>query len=189
MSDGPHRSLPMRPGWKRVAEFSDNMAFSSGEIAKAVVPALVQDLRHEVKPVVLDEAYRLFRRHESSLFKDSLPEQLQHLRRNAGSGLEKSLLDHAMVVAERGISGRDGFAEAVKNTLVERAARGARQVEEHYCRKSAALRGQQVRERIERAIHDANLGEVSHRILNFDGTSVENRLSKQSGLDDGVQLK
>lgn len=189
MSDGPHRSLPMRPGWRRVAEFSDNMAFSPADIAKAVVPALVQDLKQEVQPVVLDEAYRLFRLHESSLFKDSLPEQLQRLRRNAGSGLEKSLLDHAMVMAERGISGRDGFAEAVKNTLVERAARGARQVEEHYCRKSSVVQGQQVRDRIERAIHDANLGDISHRILNSDSLPVGNRFAKQSGLEDGVQLK
>lgn len=27
MSDGPHRSLPMRPDWKKLAEYADNKNF------------------------------------------------------------------------------------------------------------------------------------------------------------------
>ncbi len=32
MSDGPHRSLPMRPGWKRVAERAYNPNFDPVQI-------------------------------------------------------------------------------------------------------------------------------------------------------------
>ena len=40
MSDGPHRSLPMRRGWKHVAERGDKPAFTTEDIAEAIVPAL-----------------------------------------------------------------------------------------------------------------------------------------------------
>ena len=36
MSDGPFKSLPMSPRWKKVAEFADNSAASRNDIFLAV---------------------------------------------------------------------------------------------------------------------------------------------------------
>ena len=49
MSDGPHRSLPMRQGWKRVAERGANDNFTTEQIAAAIVPALEQDWHADVE--------------------------------------------------------------------------------------------------------------------------------------------
>ena len=48
MSDGPHRSLPMRPQWKRLAERAHNQAFSVEEAGDAIVDAVSQDWTKEM---------------------------------------------------------------------------------------------------------------------------------------------
>jgi hypothetical protein len=35
MSDGPHKSLGMRPGWKRFAKRSDKAAYERDQVAEA----------------------------------------------------------------------------------------------------------------------------------------------------------
>ena len=50
MSDGPHRSLPMKKGWQHVAERADNRAFGADEISTAMIPALERDCRDEMNP-------------------------------------------------------------------------------------------------------------------------------------------
>src|SRR4051794_20255814 len=132
MSDGPHRSLTMSSGWKRVAERGDKRAFTADEISRAIVPALEQDCHTEMQPGFIDRVYKAFRDHESSLFKEGLAQQLETLRDTAGSGIGRSVLDFSIMVAERGGSGRRGMEDALKTALTDRAAKGARQVEEHY---------------------------------------------------------
>lgn len=53
MSDGPHRSLPMRRAWKKVAERAANPACAPEEIGNALIPALAQDWNDDV-PTTLD---------------------------------------------------------------------------------------------------------------------------------------
>ena len=48
MSDGPHRSLPMRPAWKKLAERADKAAFSAEEVRDALPAALAEDWRKEI---------------------------------------------------------------------------------------------------------------------------------------------
>ena len=50
MSDGPHRSLPMRPRWKKVAEYAGNEAFPLEDICDAIVVAVEWDWRKDVSP-------------------------------------------------------------------------------------------------------------------------------------------
>src|SRR5208283_2272328 len=97
----------------------------------------------------------IFKDHESLLFKDRMAPQLDGLRETAGQGMGRIVLEHAIEAAERGKTGNDGLEEAMTNALTDRAARGNRQVEEHYCRKSTAPRAQKVRERIEEGIRTA----------------------------------
>jgi hypothetical protein len=48
MSDGPHRSLKMRPGWKKVAKFADMRAATPDEVGHAVAAAFSDDWRADV---------------------------------------------------------------------------------------------------------------------------------------------
>lgn len=187
MSDGPHRSLPMSSGWKRVAEWGDKRAFTADEISRAIVPALAQDCRREMQPGFIDHVYKAFRDHESSLFKEGLAQQLETLRDIAGSAIGRSVLDFSIMVAERGGTGRRGMEDALKSALTDRAAKGARQVEEHYYRETNAPRAQRVRQRIEKGIRGADLGGLAREILKVDPPSPRPAL-RQEGLDDGVTL-
>jgi len=189
MSDGPHRSLPMRSGWRRVAERGDKRAFAADEISRAIIPALKQDCRSELQPGFIDHVYKAFRDHESSLFKDGLSQQLEGLRNMAGSGIGRVVLDHAILVAERGGTGRRGMEDALRNGLNDRAAKGARQVEEHYWRESNSPRAQRVRERIEEGIRGADIGALARQIMGVDQSSPAARTPlRQEGLDDGVRF-
>src|ERR1035437_5709208 len=109
MSDGPHRSLPMRRSWKRVAERSDKRAFDSEEISDAIIVALEQDCRREMPAPFLDAAWHIFSDPEPSLFAVQVSPQLETLRQGAGPGIGRSLLEQAILVAERGKAGIDGL--------------------------------------------------------------------------------
>jgi hypothetical protein len=188
MSDGPHRSLPMPRGWKRLAECGDNRAFAPDEICKAIIPALEQDCHNEIAPAFLDPFRSVFLDQESFLFKDQMGPQLEALRANAGCGIGRLILEHAIQTAERGGTGMEGLVEATTNALTDRAARGARQVEEHYCRKSSAPRAQKVRARIEEAIGGAAIKGLARQVLKIDQRPSSSRTLRQRGLDDGVRL-
>jgi hypothetical protein len=188
MSDGPHKSLPMRPRWKNVAECGDNHSFASEEISRAIIPALEQDCSSEISPGLLNSIRNLFLEQDTSLFKHSITPQLDALRSTAGCGMGRALLDHAIQTAEKGGTGIEGLVKATTNALVDRAARGARQVEEHYCRKSSSTRAQRVRNRIEQGVNSAPIGGLARQVLKLDSRPFSARSLKQKGLDDGVKL-
>jgi hypothetical protein len=183
MSDGPHRSLPMRPGWKRVAECGDNHAFAPEEVSNAIIPALEQDCRAEMTPEFLDAFCDLY----GSLFKDQLGPELEALRGAAGCGIGRIVLDHAIQMSANGETGPEAPVQALANALTDRAARGARQVEEHYCRESNEVRAQNVRARIEQGVGGADVDGLARRVLKRDSGSSAPPV-KQQGLDDGVRL-
>jgi hypothetical protein len=178
----------MRRGWQRVAECGDNRAFAPEEVTAAIIPALEEDCRAELPSEFLENLCRVYRDQEVSLFKDELAARLEALRAIAGYGIGRVILDHAIQLSERGETGLDGGAvKAVIAALTDRAARGARQVEEHYCRRSTEPRALRVRARIEDAIDNARSGieGFARRTLKLDfGPSAAVR--KNRGLDDGV---
>jgi hypothetical protein len=186
MSDGPHRSLPMRRGWKRLAEFADNQTFERDEIRDAVVPALERDCRGEMSRDFLDLC-RACDDQQNSLFRnDTRP--LESLRPAAGSGMGRVVLDYAIQAAARGEAGENISEKAMTQTLVDRAARGARQVEEHYYRKSTKTRATKVRERIEQGIGRADIGGLARKVLKAESEKSAGAPAKRQGLDEGVKL-
>jgi hypothetical protein len=188
MSDGPHRSLPMRRGWKRVAEWADNQAFESEQVCHAIIPALEEDWRGEVGEEFIGGLRRACVDQESLLFKrDALP-ALEALRDIAGSGIGRVALDYAIRAAATGSTGLDIAESAMKDALKDRAARCLRQVEEHYCRESSMTRGNTVRGRIERAINSADIGGAARRLFSPETKNAAAQSLKREGLDDGVKL-
>ena len=191
MSDGPHRSLPMPPGWKRVAERGDKCSFSPEEVKKAIIPALQRDCRQELRPEFLGLLIRLCGDQESSLFKEELATRLESLKGAAQSEFERTVVGFAAGMSSKGSIGNNLDVKALATALTDRAARGARQVEEHYYRKSTVARAHNVRARIEQAIGDATkeIADVARRQLNGDRAGPAPRSSlRQQGLDDGVPI-
>ncbi len=178
----------MRPGWKRVAECGDKAAFATEEISGAIVSALQRDCHTDMIEGRIDGIFRVLRDGESSLFKDQVVPQLENLKETAGSGIGRIVLDHAIKIATQGVFGKEGMVEAVKNALKDRAAKGARQVEEHYCRESTRPRANKVRMRIEQGISGADLKGLARQILRIDPRPSSRPASRKKGLDDGVKL-
>jgi hypothetical protein len=176
----------MRKGWKRVAESADNQAFGTDEIRDAILPALEEDCRGEISPEFFGSLRRVCADQETLLFKTDVAPSLEALRNAAGAGLARAVLNYALQQAARGNSAKDIPESALKDALMDRAARGARQVEEHYCRESTTPRANRVRARIEQAIGSADIEDVARRIL--DPSNSETQAPKRKGLDDGVKL-
>src|ERR1700730_3766531 len=118
MSDGPHRSLPMRRGWKRVAESADNHAFGTDEIRDAILPALEEDCRGEISPEFFSSLRRVCADQEASLFKNDVAPSLEALRNAAGAGLARVVLNYALQQAARGNIAKDIPESALKGALM-----------------------------------------------------------------------
>src|ERR1700687_206779 len=186
MSDGPHRSLPMRKGWKRVAQSADNDAFGTDEIRDAILPALEEDCRGEISPEFFSSLRRVCADQEASLFKNDVAPSLEGLRNAAGAGLARAVLHYALQHAANGNSAKDIPESSLKDALMDRAARGARQVEEHYCRESTTPRANRVRDRIALPIGTLDVHGGVRRILDPESKS-EAQAPRRKGLDDGVK--
>jgi len=187
MSDGPHRSLPMRRPWKSVAECADNVAFEIDEVREVILPALENDCRREVRREFLDSLCGLCVDQEAMLFKSDMRPPLEGLRRTANMGLERQILDYAIHVAASGSSGHGVAERALALALKDRGASGIKQVEEHYLRKSSAKRAHNVRDRMEKAVSGADIDRVACGLVNGKQHAAP-KPSKRQGLDDGVKL-
>jgi len=188
MSDGPHRSLPMRQGWRRVAERGANANFTTEQIAAAIEPALEQDCRAEIDSGFLDDIRALIDTQDGSLFKEDIRPHLEDLRAKAGSGIGRVFLDNVVQLSESGQAEFDALARAMTAALEDHAARCARQVEEHYLRKSTTPRAQDTRARIEQSIRLTPMETLARQILKMETRSAPRPALRLERLDDGVRL-
>ena len=188
MTDGPHRSLPMRTGWKKVAERADNPAFEAQQVADMLAQAVERDFRAEVSDQVLTSLLEMFDDAQGDLFPDQRACDFDYLRRlAAGFALGELLVNCANHASDEGRWGEEGLLHATKNALYERGLRGTRQVEEHYCRRSDSSRASTVRARMEEGMELVSLDESARRVLRIDSGPIRPSV-KQKGLDDGVRL-
>lgn len=81
MSDGPHKSLPMRPGWKKFAERAAFAAFDCDQVAELAVPALEDDWNDEVAPHIDALRNVLFDERQGRLLGQQNTAELEQLKR------------------------------------------------------------------------------------------------------------
>lgn len=186
MSDGPHKTLPMKRAWKRVAERADNRAFSVEQVTAAIAPALEQDCRADIDPQFIRDIRAALDDSNGYLFKVDVKSLMDRFRSEAASGMDRAILDNVCAISSEDAAGIDILLKAVEGVVGDRAARNARQVEEHYLRRSSTSRAGHVRDKLEEAIANTNIGEIAARVLN--GTQTSHAPLKQSRLDDGVEL-
>ena len=190
MSDGPHRSLNMHPRWKAVAKCADTAAFTAEEVAQAIPPALAQDWNKEINTNLIKRMQEIFREGlQKTFFAEDKTDRLEALRKEAaGMPLGNRFIDNAIYASRQGLNGLEALYEAVKHTLYERVLSGIRQIEEHYCRESNTRRAANVRARMESGIAGDQINKLASDLLSPRSGKKSHRLSKQTGLDDGVQL-
>ena len=95
MSDGPHRSLPMRPAWKKAAERADKPAYSAQAVREAISQAVESDWRAEVSDSCVRNLSEIFGDRQLPLLKDSRAAQFAAIRRSleGAGGLGGVLVD------------------------------------------------------------------------------------------------
>jgi len=189
MSDGPHKTLQMRPGWRRFAKFADNVACTLDEVASAAGPALGQDWHNEVPESVAACICEVLGDGQQTLFNDQKLHQLQALKpRTAGREFGELFVECATQIAMSGDSGPDAVVDAAANALSIWAARHARHVEEHYLRESNARRALNVRSRLESAFGSISYAGLARQLLKMDAAPAPRSVPKMTGLDEGVRL-
>jgi hypothetical protein len=188
MSDGPHKSLPMRPAWRRVAALAANPNSAPDEIRSAVRPALRHDW-HQGLPAQLVRDVGQILCDPPPLFSDDTIRRLESLRRSTPpNGLGDLLLDCATERAISRAGGREALVAAVVQALAVWASRCGYQIEEHILRKSPTPTSENIRARIEEGMSGAPFAELARELIDREPGSASRDPLKQEDLDDGVPL-
>lgn len=189
MSDGPHRSLPLRKAWKEVAKRGDQRIYATEQIEEAATVALASDFRNEVSWSLIDSLKGVFNGRDNSLGLTEIAlQQLNDIRGlAAGSVFGTNAISCSATLIHEGRFGLDAFHEAIGLAAKMRGFANARSVEEHYLRESNQRRADHVSSRLYGAI--CNLSE-SHlgSLLTDSGSPAVRPLRKMKSLDEGVPL-
>lgn len=191
MSDGPHKSLGMRKGWNKFAERADKPVYEQDQVAEALHAALAGDWRAERCDKFVDEIRKAIGddgQKQKQLFEKDKKSKLDALKKLTGAGyrLRRMLLDNAQLALESG-STADTILEATKNTILDGAGRGIRDVEEHWRRKTTERRTARVRDRLENCVTPQAIDSIARKLLKMD-SAVSPAPVKRDGLDEGVRL-
>jgi len=188
MSDGPHRSLPLKRGWKHVAERADRDAFDADEISSAIVPALESDCRDESIGELARTIREVVEEQDQRLIKDNVQERIEALRPTAGFEIGQKFIDNVVPISADRVPKLLDLVNAMTAALADRAAKCGRSVEEHFLRNSTAPRARNARERIEQGIAGADLDALARKIMKIEPCGPKRSTLKRDGLDDGVRL-
>jgi hypothetical protein len=187
MSDGPHRSLPMRPAWRGLSARADNQNHTRDEVADALMRAVRSDFRNEVSPAHVTALRRIFDRDGNALgMREIALAQLKEAAPLAsGSVFGSKLQEWASLAASEGKLTRAAFEEAVRKAALESTYGGIRQASEHYVRKSTDRRADRLEGRLRDAAAHLKAATLGARLLAPVGAR---RSIRRAGLDEGVAI-
>jgi hypothetical protein len=189
MSDGPHKSLPMKPKWRSVAERAYNSAFGIDEISTAILPALARDCHDEMSPRFIEGLRGLCERDETLLFTSDVSERVEELRPEAGNGIGRRVLEHFERFAAKESVTVNTAVKAIECAGAERMAKSNRQIEEHTLRKVNVSRANDVRSRLEQATATTPLTSLARQVLKLDDIGTARSSAKRDGLEEGPGIK
>jgi len=189
MSDGPHRSLPLGRRWKKVAECLDNGSVPIEEVCARVDAALLSDFR-AVPEIVLAALRRvLCDPDQGSLFAASNAE-IENLRvLTDGSPLGSLIVDCAIGAVLSGKVGEAALASTLSDASQEWMDRHCRGMDEHYQRKTGAVRASEFKSRVGEMQNSHSLPQVTHRLVAGGKAMIIKAPQKRTGLDQGVSLR
>ncbi|WP_156917476.1 hypothetical protein [Salinarimonas rosea] len=186
MSDGPHRSLPMKRHWRDLAERAAKAAYAADEVREAVPLALRKDARK----LPLEQLRAIFGGgDQASLFPNERIEQLEAARQGCrGSGLGNAIIDAGIEAVRDGHFGDAAYGKALANAFADYTRSEFRSVEEHYLREAGAKSARFVRSRLDAARSQCDFGALASEFLAPARPARSLRLPKQTGLDEGPPL-
>lgn len=187
MSDGPHRTLPMRKHWRDLAERAAKAAHSPEEVREALPRALKRDLMEAQLESI---RHILGGQDQETLFADERVEQLDGLRRSCrGSAVANIAIDCAIDALSQGLTGDAALQAALENACDERARSGFRSVEEHYQREANARSAKYVRDRMDAARQQCDFRAIASEIVSSGKPKRDSsQLPQHTGLDEGPKL-
>lgn len=190
MSDGPYKTLPMKPKWKAAAKAAYLKAYEPSDVIEALETASVADYRSEVSSAFEAAiAKALIAPRQSHFFENVQLSKLNTLQALCTSPMEASLLDNARQAIVDGLSGNEALRQAKRCALTERLLSASRQIEEHMFREASDGRARLVRSRLGEAIRRVDLPSIESRTSRASVQTARNHKPvRHNGLDEGVSL-
>ncbi|MEO9338867.1 hypothetical protein ABFT80_15725 [Mesorhizobium sp. SB112] len=186
MSDGPHKSLPMRRHWRDLAERAAKAAYSAHEVCEALPHALQKDLREAPLTAIRD----ILSGGQGSLFTHDEVERLEAVRQaSTRSAASNVVIDCAIQAVSDGLTGDAAYRAALESACEERVRSGFRSVEEHYHREANVHSARYVRDRLDAACKQCDFKTIASGFMSA-GKPPHGavRLPRHTGLDDGPNL-
>lgn len=187
MSDGPHRSLPLRRPWKILAERAAREAYSVNEVGEAVAHALKKEF---LEAPLGDICNILDGKGQTNLFIDNRIDMLEQLRDTCrGSAASNALIDCAVDAVNAGLTGKSAQIIVLKDAMAGYLLSANRSIEEHYLRKASNKDANFVRDRLDAAYQHCNFTRIANDMLTSRGrpSAVQN-LPRNLGIDAGPPL-
>ena len=187
MSDGPHRSLPLRRHWKTLAERAAREAYPVYEVGEALGHALKKEF---LEAPLADICQILDGKGQVSLFSDNRIDKLEELRMTCrGSAADNTLIDCAVDAVNGGMTGKDARITVLKDALAGYSFSVNRSIEEHYLREAGNGDAAFVRGRLGAAYQHCNFDTIAGEMLaGWGGASTTMSLSRNLGIDVGPPL-
>lgn len=188
MSDGPHKSLPMRNGWRKLAERGANTNFDADEIGAAVPDAIGGDWVEEGCDHAVRELRQILDNRQGSLFSEEREDRIETLKDVSaqGSPFRRMIIESVIQASESNPDPPTALRAGVESALAQRLLRGSLQVEEHYLRRGDAA-ASTIRARIAEGITKMPPASLADHFLSRGSTSLPHS-EKRDGLDDGPRL-
>lgn len=189
MSDGPYRSLPMSPKWKRAAKCAYLPSFSIREVSEALQQATERDCHTEFSASLVRRVTALIiGPDEPGLFHDLPMTDLNALHRDCASTMEHGLVNNAIDALQEGMRGEAALQWAAEASVKDRLLARGRQIEEHMYREASDHQARSTRSRLEEAHSGVDVSGVARMLLRAPDAPARTTTVVYSGLDDGVPL-
>lgn len=189
MSDGPYKSLPMKPRWRHAAKCVYKEAFSQYEIVESVTRASHADWRAEVRQALVASVTGIVAPvGQQALFADQVLSDLAVLRGGCKSPLEASFVRNVTDAVATGRTGGDAVQFAAEEALSDRLLCNYRQVEEHVRRDDSIRNAEFVRVRFEAAHDQIDLRALARAALRTGEPLARRSRAQFSDLEAGVTL-
>jgi hypothetical protein len=182
MSDGPHKSLPLRPHWRTFAQRAAKAAYALDEVQETLAYAIKRDvLQAPIKNIreIMDS---------DTLFSSIRIEKLEALRsRHPGSAPAQLAIDCAVAAACNGLTGQAGTHAAITMAIEDTTRSAMRSIEEHYQREAHPRSSRYVRERQLAARQQFDCGALANELLSHSKPPQRRtvKLAVRDGLDQG----
>lgn len=191
MSDGPHKSLPLRPRWREVARRASKDAFDRSAIQEALEPALLGDCRAELPASLTRRVLAVL---EGTDLLSRLPDgqigQLAAMRDDRGlDPLGASLVECSMMAVAQGLTGRAAFLDAAETALLERSVNYTRSIEEHFRDKGTRNQDVKIRRRMSEAVGTSDcFFRIARSLAGASDVTISRRAPVHTGIEEGPPL-